>query len=80
MQFRKLFASILIVALMLSILPAQFSASAATSELFFSEYIEGGNLKGLIDSRKLYEGGKDKTLKRMLDILIQLLVSTKGKS
>ena len=43
MKFGKLFASIAIVALMLSALPVQFSASAATSELFFSEYIEGSS-------------------------------------
>jgi uncharacterized protein len=42
MKLSKLFASVAIVALMLSIVPVQF-AGAATSELFFSEYIEGSS-------------------------------------
>ncbi len=54
MHFRKLFAPILIIALMLSILPVQFSASAAApSELFFSEYIEGSSYNKALE---IYNG------------------------
>lgn len=38
----------------------------------FAEYVEGGSLKDWIDSRKLYEGGPQDALKRILDIAIQL--------
>ena len=38
----------------------------------FAEYVEGGSLKDWIDSRKLYEGGPQAALKRILDIAIQL--------
>ena len=38
----------------------------------FSEYVEGGTLKEWIDSRKLYEGGEQESLKRILDIAIQM--------
>jgi predicted Zn finger-like uncharacterized protein len=37
----------------------------------FAEYIEGGSLKDWIESKKLYEGGKEKALERILDIAIQ---------
>ena len=37
----------------------------------FAEYVEGGSLSDWIRSRKLYEGGKDEALKRMLDVAIQ---------
>jgi WD40 repeat protein len=37
----------------------------------FAEYVAGGNLKEWIESGKLYEGGADKALKRILDIAIQ---------
>ena len=37
----------------------------------FAEYVEGGSLKDWIDSRKLYEGGEEEALKRMLDVAIQ---------
>jgi len=37
----------------------------------FAEYIEGGSLKNWIDSRRLYEGGPEKALERILDIAIQ---------
>jgi WD40 repeat protein/serine/threonine protein kinase len=37
----------------------------------FAEYIDGGSLKSWIDSRKLYEGGHEEALKRILDIAIQ---------
>ena len=38
----------------------------------FAEYVEGGTLKEWIDSRKLYEGGEQEALKRILDIAIQM--------
>jgi len=38
----------------------------------FAEYVEGGSLKDWIDSRKLYEGGSQEALKRILDIAIQM--------
>jgi WD40 repeat protein/predicted Ser/Thr protein kinase len=37
----------------------------------FAEYIEGGSLKDWISNGKLYEGGKEKTMERILDIAIQ---------
>jgi WD40 repeat protein/serine/threonine protein kinase len=37
----------------------------------FAEYVDGGSLKNWIDSRKLYEGGHEKSLERILDIAIQ---------
>ena len=37
----------------------------------FAEYVEGGSLKEWIDDRRLYEGGPDKALERILDIAIQ---------
>lgn len=37
----------------------------------FAEYIEGGSLSDWIKSRKLYEGGHQAALERMLDIAIQ---------
>jgi WD40 repeat protein/serine/threonine protein kinase len=38
----------------------------------FAEYVESGSLRDWIDSRKLYEGGPQEALKRILDIAIQL--------
>src|SRR6185503_4715365 len=37
----------------------------------FAEYVEGGSLADWIESRKLYEGGPEESLKRILDIAIQ---------
>jgi WD40 repeat protein/serine/threonine protein kinase len=37
----------------------------------FAEYIDGGSLKDWIRDRRLYEGGKEKALERILDIAIQ---------
>jgi WD40 repeat protein/serine/threonine protein kinase len=37
----------------------------------FAEYVEGGSLKDWIADKKLYEGGLDKALERILDIAIQ---------
>jgi WD40 repeat protein len=38
----------------------------------FAEYVEGGSVKEWIDSRRLYEGGPQEALKRILDIAIQM--------
>jgi len=38
----------------------------------FAEFVKGGNLKEWIRSKKLYEGGPDKALERILDIAIQM--------
>lgn len=37
----------------------------------FAEYVEGGSLKDWIDSGKLYEGGPNRVLDRILDVAIQ---------
>ena len=37
----------------------------------FAEYVEGGSLKDWIDGGRLYEGGPEKALERILDIAIQ---------
>ena len=37
----------------------------------FAEYVEGGSLADWIHQRKLYEGGAEKTLERILDVAIQ---------
>jgi WD40 repeat protein/serine/threonine protein kinase len=37
----------------------------------FAEYVEGGTLADWIRSRKLYEGGHNKAVERMLDVMIQ---------
>jgi WD40 repeat protein/serine/threonine protein kinase len=37
----------------------------------FAEYVEGGSLSEWIKERKLYEGGHEKALERILDIAIQ---------
>ena len=38
----------------------------------FAEFVKGGSLKDWIDSKKLYEGGPEEALKRILDIAIQM--------
>jgi WD40 repeat protein/serine/threonine protein kinase len=37
----------------------------------FAEYVDGGSLKDWIKDRRLYEGGKEKALERILDVAIQ---------
>jgi WD40 repeat protein/serine/threonine protein kinase len=37
----------------------------------FAEYVEGGSLKDWIEDQRLYEGGKEKALERILDVAIQ---------
>ena len=50
--FQKLFSSLLILALAIALMPAQ-SSSAATSGLFFSEYIEGSSFNKAVE---IYNG------------------------
>ena len=38
----------------------------------FAEYVDGGSLREWVDTRRLYEGGTDEALKRILDIAIQV--------
>jgi WD40 repeat protein len=38
----------------------------------FAEYVEGGSLSDWIRSRRLYEGGAEKALERVLDVAIQM--------
>jgi len=38
----------------------------------FAEYVEGGSLKDWIDDGRLYEGGPEQAIERMLDIAIQI--------
>ena len=40
-SFHRFLSGLLILALALALIPVQFSVTAAPSELFFSEYIEG---------------------------------------
>jgi len=49
----QLFAILVIMAMILALMPAQFSASATPSELFFSEYIEGSSFNKAIE---IYNG------------------------
>lgn len=37
----------------------------------FAEYVEGGSLKDWIEDKRLYEGGKEQALERIVDIAIQ---------
>jgi WD40 repeat protein/serine/threonine protein kinase len=37
----------------------------------FAEFVEGGSLKDWIEDKRLYAGGRDKALERILDIAIQ---------
>lgn len=37
----------------------------------FADYVDGGSLKDWIKDRRLYEGGKEKALERILDVAIQ---------
>ena len=39
--------------------------------MVFADFMEGGNLKEWIENRRLYEGGHEEALKRILDIAIQ---------
>lgn len=55
-----------------NLVPCRFFRTVGSEVLIFAEYVEGGSLKDWIDSRRLYEGGHQQALERMLDIAIQL--------
>ncbi|MFA7175003.1 MAG: serine/threonine-protein kinase, partial [Kiritimatiellia bacterium] len=54
-----------------NIVPCRFFRTVGDEVLIFAEYVEGGSLKDWIDSKKLYEGGPQEALERILDISIQ---------
>src|SRR6266478_9751358 len=54
-----------------NLVPCRFFRTVGDELLIFAEYVGGGSLKNWIDSRKLYEGGAEKTLERILDTAIQ---------
>jgi serine/threonine protein kinase/lipopolysaccharide biosynthesis regulator YciM len=54
-----------------NLVPCRFFRTVGNEVLIFAEYMEGGSLKDWIDSRKLYEGGAEKALERILDTAIQ---------
>ena len=54
-----------------NLVPCRFFRTVGDEVLIFAEYVEGGSLKDWIDSRKLYEGGAEKALERILDTAIQ---------
>jgi tetratricopeptide (TPR) repeat protein len=54
-----------------NLVPCRFFRTVGDEVLIFAEYVEGGSLKNRIDSRKLYEGAKEKALERILDTAIQ---------
>jgi len=54
-----------------NLVPCRFFRTVDNEVLIFAEYVDGGSLKDWIDSRKLYEGGAEKTLERILDTAIQ---------
>ena len=54
-----------------NLVPCRFFRTVGDEVLIFAGYVEGGSLKNWIDSRKLYEGGAEKALERILDTAIQ---------
>ncbi|MEI8122628.1 MAG: serine/threonine-protein kinase, partial [bacterium] len=54
-----------------NLVPCRFFRTVADEVLIFAEYVQGGSLKDWIDSGKLYEGGKEKALERILDTATQ---------
>lgn len=54
-----------------NIVACRFFRTVGDEVLIFAEYVEGGGLKEWIDSKKLYEGGPQKAVERILDISIQ---------
>jgi len=54
-----------------NLVPCHFFRTIGDEVTIFAEYVEGGSLKDWIDSRKLYEGGAEKALERILDTAIQ---------
>ena len=57
-----------------NLVPCRFFRTVENEVLIFAEYVDGGSLKDRIDSRKLYEGGAEKTLERILDAAIQFFI------
>ncbi len=55
-----------------NLVPCRFFRTLGTEILIFAEYVEGGSLKDWIESRRLYEGGSEESLERILDVAIQL--------
>ncbi len=55
-----------------NLVPCRFFRTIGDEIIIFAEYVQGGSLKDWISSRKLYEGGKEIALERMLDIAIQM--------
>ena len=54
-----------------NLVSCRFFRTVGDEVLIFAEYVEGGSLKDWITSRKLYAGGENKALERMLDTAIQ---------
>jgi tetratricopeptide (TPR) repeat protein len=54
-----------------NLVPCRFFRTVGDEVLIFAEYVAGGSLEEWIASRKLYDGGKEKALERMLDVAIQ---------
>jgi tetratricopeptide (TPR) repeat protein len=54
-----------------NLVPCRFFRTMGNEVLIFAEYVEGGSLQEWIDSRRLYEGGLQQALERMLDVAIQ---------
>src|SRR6266478_464659 len=54
-----------------NLVPCRFFRTVGDEVLIFAECVGGGSLKNWIDSRKLYEGGAEKGLERILDTAIQ---------
>src|ERR1700730_14274490 len=53
-----------------NLVPCRFFRTLGDEVLIFAEYVAGGSLRNWIDSQKLYEGGTQKTLERLLDTAI----------
>ena len=54
-----------------NLVPCRFFRTVGDEVLIFAEYVAGGSLKNWIDSRKLYGGGAEQALNRILDTAIQ---------
>jgi len=54
-----------------NIVPCRFFRTVGDEVLIFADYVEGGSLHDWIKSKRLYEGGPQKALERILDISIQ---------
>src|ERR1700737_2019207 len=54
-----------------NLVPCRFFRTVGDEVLIFAEYASGGSLRDWIDSRRLYQGGKEKAIERILDVAIQ---------